>query len=64
MQMEALERVLQRGDVTDDSKLRLIMIFFISQPGVEQSHVDKLVLLFFFHQKRNIYIYILYIYIL
>ncbi len=54
MQIDALERVLQRVDVTDDSKLRLIMIFFISQPGVEQSHVDKLVLqfLFFFHQKE------------
>jgi hypothetical protein len=56
MQMDALERVLQRGDVTDDSKLRLIMIFFISQPGVEQSHVDKLVLqfLFFFSRQKEI----------
>mmetsp|Transcript_85736 Transcript_85736/g.125463 ORF Transcript_85736/g.125463 Transcript_85736/m.125463 type:complete len:642 (+) Transcript_85736:75-2000(+) len=42
--LEGVLAVVNRADISDEIKLRLIMIFVISQDGVEQGHIDQLIL--------------------
>jgi len=42
--LQGVENVLHRSDISDEAKLRLILIFVISQEGVEQGQIDRLIL--------------------